>query len=334
MNKGNRNFSARAKAAAAALLAAALLALPAFAAQTTLDRARTGSLTLELAEDGKRLTGGVFDVYLVATPDDAPELHYTLSDAFAGAGKAYGLDLNGLSTASELLGAADTLSRYTSNAQRTARLRTYRGTASVSGLALGVYLVVQTGAPENYTASLPFLVFVPMTDPAGGGWIYDCTAYPKVSYSPPSDRTVEISVTKVWEDGGYRIAHPAVWIALYRNGERYETRSLSRDNGWSTDWSGLSAGSVWTVRELTELPSYISRITHAGGSYTITNVLHDTPPSRPQTPGGTTTINEDDLPLSAPQTGMLQWPIPVLAAAGALFLAAGILQKKKAAHGA
>lgn len=54
------------------------------------------------------------------------------------------------------------------------------GTTVAEGLPVGLYLVVETGVPENVIeTTAPFLVSLPMTDPTGEAWIYDVTAYPK-----------------------------------------------------------------------------------------------------------------------------------------------------------
>lgn len=57
------------------------------------------------------------------------------------------------------------------------------GETTASGLALGLYLVVETGYPANVTRTTdPFFVSIPMTDGTeddGFNWIYDVDAYPK-----------------------------------------------------------------------------------------------------------------------------------------------------------
>lgn len=57
------------------------------------------------------------------------------------------------------------------------------GKAEITGLALGVYLVIETTIPDNYVeTSKPFLVQLPQWDQdAGtdGEWLYNVTAYPK-----------------------------------------------------------------------------------------------------------------------------------------------------------
>ena len=74
-----------------------------------------------------------------------------------------------------------------------------KGTAKVSDLDLGLYLVVQSKAADSYQAIDPFLVSVPFKD--GGSWKLDVDATPKptaatpttkkpVSYDPPLEKKV------------------------------------------------------------------------------------------------------------------------------------------------
>lgn len=63
-------------------------------------------------------------------------------------------------------------------------------------------------------------------------------------------------------------------------------------------------------------------------SYPVTNTIADynTPLDGP---GGTTTILDDAIPLAAPQTGMLNWPVPVLSSLGVIFIALGLVMGRK-----
>ena len=68
------------------------------------------------------------------------------------------------------------------------------GYSAVSGLPLGLYLVVETRVPEMVTeTTAPFLISLPMTSVNGGnaanggtGWIYDPVLYPKNMTGIPS----------------------------------------------------------------------------------------------------------------------------------------------------
>ena len=54
------------------------------------------------------------------------------------------------------------------------------GHTSVSGLPLGLYLLVETSVPDMVTCTTdPFLVSLPMTTIDGNEWNYDVTVYPK-----------------------------------------------------------------------------------------------------------------------------------------------------------
>jgi len=54
------------------------------------------------------------------------------------------------------------------------------GRSQVTGLPLGLYLVVETRVPDYVTATVdPFLVSLPMTTVDGTDWNYDVTVYPK-----------------------------------------------------------------------------------------------------------------------------------------------------------
>lgn len=57
---------------------------------------------------------------------------------------------------------------------------TASGVLTFSDLPVGIYLVVETGAPAKVTKKEPpFLVSIPMTKPTGDGWNYDVHVYPK-----------------------------------------------------------------------------------------------------------------------------------------------------------
>ena len=72
------------------------------------------------------------------------------------------------------------------------------GVASVNGLSLGLYLVVETRVPEEvHTTTDPFFVSLPMTDATGDRWNYDVVVYPKNQTNNP---TIDKLVS---EDGSY-----------------------------------------------------------------------------------------------------------------------------------
>ena len=66
------------------------------------------------------------------------------------------------------------------------------GHTSASNMEQGLYLVVETGVPENVTSTCdPFFVSLPMTTIDGTAWNYDVTVYPKNQTGNPTlDKTV------------------------------------------------------------------------------------------------------------------------------------------------
>lgn len=132
------------------------------------------------------------------------------------------------------------------------------------------------------------------------------------TYAPnkPMTRTV----VKVWDDKGYENHRPkSVQVTLLRNGTAYETKMLSEANGWQYTWENLprydKSGKeiTWTIRETT-VSGYVSSIRQNGFTFVLTN-----------------TLNKQKLP----QTGVLWWPVPILAVTGFAFLITGTFSRKK-----
>ena len=137
------------------------------------------------------------------------------------------------------------------------------------------------------------------------------------TYSPdePGDDTVTRTVLKVWDDKGYESKRPAsVQVTLLQNGTAYDTQTLSDTNGWMYTWDKLPKYDKdgkeisWTIREFS-VYGYISTVRQNGYTFVLTN-----------------TLDKQKLP----QTGMLWWPVPVLACGGLAFLIVGVSGKKKA----
>lgn len=63
------------------------------------------------------------------------------------------------------------------------------GVTTISNLPKGYYLVVETTTPDNYVASAPFFISVPMTNAAGNEWTYTIEAMPKNEKIPGTEKT-------------------------------------------------------------------------------------------------------------------------------------------------
>lgn len=92
-----------------------------------------------------------------------------------------GLDLTtdaGRAEASTLT-AADAIARIGDAAPDVTRTTDASGLASLAPLGVGLYLVDETVTPDGYASSDPFLVALPLTTPAGDGWLETVHVYPK-----------------------------------------------------------------------------------------------------------------------------------------------------------
>lgn len=197
----NTPTTRRGSRVAAAVLAAGLAALafaaPAHAATPNLvDPDATGSLTIHKYEAPVTPTG---------LPNDGTEQTVNLP-ALEGVGFAvYKVDTIDLTTnagwidASELADTFDgtdqsiTGAGYTITPVGGEQLTDAAGEITLSGLDLGLYYVVETSPLAGSTGVAPFLVTVPLTDPADDdNWLYDVHVYPKNALTEV-DKTVEDS---------------------------------------------------------------------------------------------------------------------------------------------
>ncbi len=173
--------------------------ITASAADTTdLDMAKSGSISLVLADsDGNTVSGGAVTLYEVADLylDDG-DMAYEMTDAFSG----YSAEIDAEDT-----GLAADLTAYVdeNGISGTTTAIGSDGEVSFDGLALGMYLVVQTAESEDYEAISPFVVTVPIEE--DGVWVYDVDASPKVGTvtlteteeeTPPPTETTETTQTE------------------------------------------------------------------------------------------------------------------------------------------
>lgn len=139
----------------------------------------------------------------------------------------------------------------------TTTTETDKGVAKKDGLALGLYLVVETSAPDKVTSPAdPFLVSVPMTRIADTtttnkltDWIYDVHVYPKNS-TTYGQVTIE---KKGYTGGGTGVALEGVqfklqkqngadWTDITANDSNGSTYNLTTDINGKITIAGLSQG--------------------------------------------------------------------------------------------
>ncbi len=269
------------KRLAAVLAALTLLvwcAAPAFALEVV-DLSRTGSIKVSLydSETAEAVGGGTLTLYRVAkVQKDNANLSFVYTNGFEDCGVELG-DLSEGELAGRLA------EKIAATAESTTVEISDLGAAEFGDLEVGLYLVVQTTAAENYNVINPFLVSVPIQE--NGSYVYDVDALPKVGTAakkapepPDKPDTPDTPDTpdKPEEENPNTPAAPGPdnpdgWV-LGANGEKIyrnpEAPSPDNPNGYVMGAHGL------------------------------------------------------------PQTGQLNWPIPVLAVTGVVLVAAGIKLKK------
>lgn len=214
----------------------------------------------------------------------------------------------------------------------------------------GLYLVIgekkKVGGyiytPETLLISMPTLA------EDGKTQLYRITAVPKGEVSSEGKK-IRIDVNKVWKnDGGTQSRPKSVTVQLIKNNEIYSEITLDKENNWRYSWVGLDERFTWTVAEKEVPKGYTVEVKRSGKNYIIvntgnpndttnpgdttnpsdtTNPKDTTNPSdttKPTAPGGSTTPQTTKPSHDIPQTGMLEWPIPLMLEFGAAFFAIGV----------
>lgn len=271
------------KRLAALLAALALLvwcAVPAFALEVV-DLSRTGSIKVSLydTETSELVRGGALTLYRVAkVKKSSADLSFAYTNGFEDCGIELG-DLSEGDLAEQLTG------KIAATAASTTLEVGDSGTVEFDDLEVGLYLVVQSRAAEEYDAIRPFLVSVPIRE--NGSYRYEVDALPKVGTAthktPETPETPETPTTP-------ETPETPVTPEVPDEGTPNNPNAPGPDNpdGWVLGFHGTS-------------------------------------PAAPN-PGapGTKVLGANSLP----QTGQLNWPIPVLVCTGVALVAAGLLLKK------
>ena len=204
--------------------------------------------------DAKPLGGVTFEIYKVQNEE-------WLKAYYGGQAAATGQDFSNID-ASNYYSTNSTTGAITVNGSKidtvtTATSGTDIGVAKKDGLALGLYLVVETSSPDKVTSpAAPFLVSVPMTRIADTtttnkltDWIYDVHVYPKNS-TTYGQVTIE---KKGYTGGGSAVALEGVqfklqkqngadWTDITANDSNGSTYNLTTDINGKITIAGLSQG--------------------------------------------------------------------------------------------
>lgn len=264
------------------------LSVTAFAKETP-DLGKTGSLSLTMLYQGKAVSGGTVTAYRVGdVAVNNGNYSFVLSTEFAESEA----DLSNLSAA----GLAQTLADYAEKQKLTGTSAAIGndGKAEFSGIKLGLYLIVQTKAASGYEKALPFLVSVPMY--VDGSYVYDVDATPKITPVKPTPSDPDTPTPTP------------------------DTPTPTPDTPTPTPDTPTPTPDTPTPTPDTPTPTPDTP-TPTPDTPTPTP---DTPTPTPDTPTPTpnTPTPTPDIP-KLPQTGQLNWPIPVLAGAGLCLILLG-----------
>lgn len=292
------------------VLLALLACVPGAMGAQTIDGDARGELIIEYVHDKKPVTGALFCLYRVA--DVNASGYYTRCGDFAG----YPVQVNGREN-SQWRDLALTLEAFVRadglQPAYVAQIDEY-GFAVIEDLEPGLYLLLGdrfSNADGEYIATAA-MAPIPAKQNADSDWFYSVTVLPKSEFQPREEvGKTSRKVIKIWDDKGNEASRPReLTVQLLCNGVVYDTVYLNKDNGWSYVWEDLAIGEDWVIVELVP-EGYTVEIAQDGVLTTITNTNHNPPPP---------TEPEDE----SNQTGMLWWPVPVLALMGLVCVMAGV----------
>jgi hypothetical protein len=169
------------------LLLCFALAQPAAYAAEPPDLTKDGSFTIVMKYEDNAINGAGITLYRVADAKlEGDHLVYTAATAFETASVSF--DELGLDSKKNLDAATVLRSYALQNViAGTARTTGADGKAKFEELSSGLYLVAQTGSTAAYRDISPFLLSVPMANADKTGWFYDIESLPKteISVRPP-----------------------------------------------------------------------------------------------------------------------------------------------------
>lgn len=285
-------------------------AVPVFAAET-------GSITVLFQHNNQPVIRAEFEIYKAAewTGDG-----YALTGSFSG----YPVKMADDPSSDEWKAIASTLASYAARDEITPLVSGETGEDGklrFDGLADGLYLVIGSRAEQGDLLIFPqpMLVNVPFSK-TDGTLDYEIVTEPKYEVRTPETQTVTRRALKIWKDEGNEEKRPQdITVQLLCDGKIYDEQVLNTANNWSYTWEGLEASHDWQLTEKTVPEDYTVAVTQQEITFTVTNTNDNPPPPPPDEP-------------KLPQTGLLWWPVPVLAGIGAVALFFGIfllLRKKE-----
>ncbi len=204
----------------------------------------------------------------------------------------------------------------------------------------GVYILMADKHHQNNTVFFcePTLIVLPH----GEGDILNIN----VKYEAVPDNTQNVitaqKVLKAWKNDSDAERPVQIEVQLLKDGEIFDTVTLSESNSWRHQWNELAVFSHWTVVEKQVSKDYTVTLSKSGKTFLLTNCgnacNNETPLPDESTTATTSNNNssenttqpsqEDETP-ELPVTGSLQWLVPYLACIGLALLILGYAKYRK-----
>lgn len=144
---------------------------------------------------------------------------------------------------------------------------------------------------------------------------------------------IAIKVLKLWKNDDEKRPEN-IEIQLLCDDEIYDTVKLNSQNNWNYTWYDLDKSYTWQIVEKAVPDGYTVLVDKLENTYIVTNTyqLTDKTPSGSSKPKPAATPGNGGKvpPEKLPQTGQLQWPVPILAFLGLMLFVFGWIRHRNA----
>lgn len=300
----------------------------------------SNSLTLICKTEKVTLAGMHWDLYRVGSRKGDS---FVLEGEFA----KYPVSLEDMS-ASAITEAAETLENYAvlDKIPALAQGETGKdGLLRFDDLNTGLYMVCGKNIQVGDTIYMPSAILIEIMKSEDGKNV-DLDAYPKLSTKTASGENSKYAVKKIWENDENALENrmASISVEIYGDEKLYETVTLDESNDWTHLWMAES-DIDWRVKEVNVPENYTVVYRSNEKQFAIVNTYSDKTPEETTT-SNTLTSDESTRPTvintnpangysnvtnntntKLPQTGLLWWPVPVMACGGVIFITVGVRLK-------
>ena len=289
---------------AKAVLCTAAMAVSALGSMTiSASAADNINVNIVCKNDTTTVSNAEWSIYKVG---ERKEADFVLTGEFSD----YPIDMSDFTDASKMQAVADTLDNYvkTDGITPVSTGKTdANGEVKLSADSVGLYLVSGKSF-ENTTAKFtpsPSLIEIDKDIVAEG----QITVYTKFTYEEIPAGDSDYGVRKSWivPDGQEKLIPDNIKVEIYRDGKLFDTVTLNADNNWE-----------YTVVTKNNDKLFLIENTYKSDSSSNTDSSSSTPDS-----SSSGSDSSSSTPDNIPQTGSLNWPVPVLIGGGVILIVAG-----------